>query len=109
MYCEKFNWQVISVGIPSDKEFEMPILKLLSDNKVHNLKEIREYCTDSISLSEDDKNQCYQHSGQNILSNRISWAVKHLSLKGAVERLETATYTITPIGEKLAYNNKQYQ
>lgn len=76
-------------------------LKLMSDNKVRKRQEIYQ---DVIQLGEfsDEILTLRFDSGQPKVENAIAWSISSLTKAGILNRINKATYQITPIGLKMA-------
>ena len=76
-------------------------LKLMSDNKVRKRQEIYQ---DVIKLGEfsDEILTLRFDSGQPKVENAIAWSISSLTKAGILNRINKATYQITPIGLKMA-------
>lgn len=76
-------------------------LKLMGDNKVRKRQEIYQ---DVIKLGEfsDEILTLRFDSGQPKVENAIAWSISSLTKAGILNRINKATYQITPIGLKMA-------
>ena len=86
------------MAVPKYNEFFPAFLNCLSDGAAHTLREIREYCADSFSLSREDRSATLE-SGRNVLKDRVGWARTHLKKAGLIESPERATFVITESGK----------
>ncbi|MBR0080730.1 MAG: restriction endonuclease [Synergistaceae bacterium] len=89
------------MAVPKIYEFYSPILTLLSDEKPHTIKEIREYCADKLQVTEDDRNLSYRKRGANVLSERVNWAKIELKVAGLLESPKRAEFIITQSGKDI--------
>lgn len=91
--------------MPKFDDFFISILTFLSDGQEHNMKEICDYCADSFELSEEDRKAAIP-SGQNRLTNRVSWARYYLTKANLITKLRRVFYKITPLGTQALNDGK---
>lgn len=87
------------MSMPTWDQFTMPILKLLNDEQVRSLRQVRESLADQL-LTPDQRAEVLP-SGQSTADNRIGWAASYLTRVGALERPSRGQYRITPMGRDL--------
>lgn len=87
------------MAVPKYNEFFPAFLDCLADGEVHTLKEIRAYCAEAYSLSDEDR-QMMLPSGQNMLRDRVGWARTYLKKAGLIDSPSRANFGITDEGKK---------
>lgn len=76
-------------------------LKLMGDNKVRKRQEIYQGVIQLGEFSEEILTLRFNH-GQPKVENAIAWSISSLTKAGILNRINKATYQITPIGLKMA-------
>lgn len=89
------------MGLPKYYELYRPFLKALSDEKVHTLKEIKDYITKLLNLNEELLLERLPSGKQTIYDNRISWARTYLKKAGLISSPQRAHLQITVEGQAL--------
>lgn len=89
------------MGLPKYYELYRPFLKALSDEKVHTLKEIKDYITKLLNLNEELLLERLPSGKQTIYDNRISWARTYLKKAGLISSPKRAHLQITVEGQAL--------
>lgn len=87
------------MAVPKYNEFFPAFLDCLADGEIHTLKEIRAYCAEAFSLSDEDR-QMTLPSGQNMLHDRVGWARTYLKKAGLIDSPSRANFCITDEGKK---------
>lgn len=85
--------------VPKYYEFMPSIIRCLADGEMHTLKQLVEYCSDEMKLSDADKAETLS-SGENTLHNRVSWAKTYLKKAGLIQSPKRACFTLTDEGRK---------
>ena len=83
--------------VPKYYEFMPSIIRCLADGEMHTLKQLVEYCSDEMKLSDTDKAETLS-SGENTLHNRVSWAKTYLKKAGLIQSPKRACFTLTDEG-----------
>ena len=89
------------MGLPKYYELYRPFLKALSDEKVHTLKEIKDYITKLLNLNEELFLERLPSGKQTIYDNRIGWARTYLKKAGLISSPQRAHLQITVEGQAL--------
>ncbi len=89
------------MGLPKYYELYKPFLKALSDEKVHTLKEIKDYITKLLNLNEELLMERLPSGKQTIYDNRIGWARTYLKKAGLISSPQRAHLQITVEGQAL--------
>lgn len=85
------------MAVPKYNEIMPYFIKCLGDEKVHNIKEIREFCAKAFNLSDEDRQQTLP-CGNNMFADRVSWAKTYLQKAGLIESPSRANYQLTDSG-----------
>lgn len=85
------------MALPKYNEIMPYFIKCLGDEKVHNIKEIREFCVKAFNLSDEDRQQVLP-CGKNMFTDRVGWAKTYLQKAGLIESPSRANYQLTAIG-----------
>jgi len=75
-----------------------PVLKLLSDEKVRNSKEIRDQMTKLFKLTSEDLSETLPSGGSRFV-NRVAWAEVYLKRAGLLESPNRGEYAISTVGK----------
>lgn len=86
--------------VPKYNEFMPSIIRCLGDGEQHSLRELTEYCAEEFRLSDSDRAETIESSGQNKLHNRVGWANTYLKKAGLVESPKRAHVRLTDEGRK---------
>ena len=93
------------MAIPSYEKFLLPVLKLLSDDKVRTKQEIVRTMGKQFQLSEDELAETLPSQTQLTYVNRIGWAITYLKKAELIVSPSRANFKITDEGKKLVENN----
>ena len=94
------------MSIPDFQTLMLPVLKHVSDNKEHTLKELVEFSEIAFKLTEDETKETVA-SGQRVIYNRTAWAVSYMSSALLVEIIKRGCYKITNRGIELLKSNPE--
>lgn len=86
--------------IPAFEKFFYPILKHIEDGKQYSLKDLRNFCADHFSLTEDDLAEKIK-SGQSRLYDRVQWTMAYFYQAEIVDRIKRGIYQINSNGKAL--------
>ena len=70
-----------SGDIPDYQQFMLPLLEVLSDGKVHRLRDLVPILASKFELPEDCRNVLL-NSGQPVIDNRVGWTRSYLKKAG---------------------------
>ena len=90
--------------IPTFQELMLPILKILNNNQINQMKEIVDELAMQFNLSEDELEELIP-SGNKRFSNRVGWAVTHLKKASLLESIGKSKYSITGKGKNVLAEN----
>ncbi|MFC4076169.1 restriction endonuclease [Salinithrix halophila] len=89
------------MAVPDYQSFMLPFLKILGDNQVHTLSEIKECLAKEFSLTEEDRKEFLPSGRQRTFDNRIGWARTYLKKALLLESPERARFKITSRGQEI--------
>jgi restriction system protein len=89
------------VAVPDFQSCMRPILALLSDGKAWSQAQLRNAVAEVLQVSEEDQLELLPSGKQTTFSNRVGWALTHLSKARLVERPAPAQYRITDRGRSV--------
>ena len=95
--------------MPLPKYYEMhkPFLEYLSDGKEHKLKELKQYVSKQLRLTESQLAEMLPSGRQTVFDNRIGWARTYLKKAGLIESPSRAAFVITEEGAKVLEDNPE--
>jgi len=88
------------MAIPGFQEFMLPVLTSLKDEKEHHKREIKEFVSQLLKISEDEKSEKSQNGKHFVYSNRVGWALTYLKHAGLLDSKKIGFYFITDEGMK---------
>jgi restriction system protein len=86
------------MSIPTINQILIPLLRIVSDEEIHILKECVIKVSDHFKLSNAEKNALQPSGVQTKLEKRVSWAKMYLHKMGFVETIEKGKFRITKEG-----------
>ena len=87
--------------IPDFQSLMLPVLKALSGGVEMPISKVRIYVADTEGLTTEDVRELLPSGRQQVFTNRIAWAVTHMSHAGLVEKVRRSVYKLTKEGERL--------
>jgi restriction system protein len=87
-------------GLPTWEDFNVPVLRVLSDRATRTLRELRQAVADDVRLTSEQRAETLL-SGQLRADNRIGWAASYLNRVDALSRPARGHYQITDFGLEL--------
>lgn len=90
--------------IPKLWQITLPILKYISDGKVHDQRKFLDLLSNEFNLTNEERNRLKPSGGETILKNRLGWAVFYLKKAGLLDK-KKAFVTITDDGKKILEQN----
>lgn len=73
--------------IPDYQNLMLPLLKLVIDEKIHNIQDAITILANQLNLTEDDLNEWLPSKSQKKFYNRVCWAKAHLKMAGVIENV----------------------
>ena len=93
------------MAVPTFQTWFVPLLKRVSDGKVHTLSELYAHLADDLQLSEADRAETLANGKTRLFRNRIAWARTYLQKAGLVNAPGRAQCQITERGLKALAQN----
>ena len=87
--------------IPDFQSLMLPVLKALSGGSETPISEVRNRVAAAEGLTPEDVRELLPSGKQPVFTNRIAWAVAHMSHAGLVEKVRRGVYRLTAEGERL--------
>ncbi len=89
------------MGLPKYYELYSPFLSAINDDKIHTLKEIKNYIKNELNIKDNEISERLPSGNQTIYDNRIGWTRTYLKKAGLIISPERARFQITSEGKKL--------
>ena len=89
------------MAIPGFQSLMLPLLKLASDGKTHQVSEAVDELARQFSLTHDEMNELLPSGKQPRLRNRVNWAATYLKKGGLLESPRRARIRITDRGRSV--------
>ena len=86
------------MAVPKFFEFFSVVLKILSDEDVHAIREIREKTIAEMQLTKEDISEMVPSGTQSRVDNRITWALAYLKKAELIVAVARGKYRITTMG-----------
>ena len=87
--------------VPDFQSLMLPVLKALSGGAETPISEVRARVTTTEGLTPEEVRELLPSGKQPVFTNRIAWAVAHMSHAGLVEKVRRGVYRLTSEGEHL--------
>ena len=88
------------MSLPKFVDFFRPFLEAISDGELHSPKEVRDYISNKMSISDDDLSMMLPSGRITVFYSRVGWARTYLDKAGLVETPSRGKYRITDEGRK---------
>lgn len=92
------------MGIPDYQTVMLPLLRLTSDGKEHQIREAVERLANQFNLSEGERKETLP-SGGTIFDNRVGWARTYLKKAGLLSYPKRTYFAITQRGQETLRKN----
>lgn len=89
------------MGLPKYYELYSPFLSAINYDKIHTLKEIKNYIKNELNIKDNEISERLPSGNQTIYDNRIGWTRTYLKKAGLIISPERARFQITSEGKKL--------
>jgi restriction system protein len=86
------------MAIPDYQTLMLPLLRLASDRKEHQLRAVTETLADEFALSSEERNELLPSGSQFVFANRVSWARTYLKQAGLIDSPRRGFFRITQRG-----------
>jgi restriction system protein len=94
------------VEIPDFQTMMRPVLDALSGGQPRSVQEIRADVAQVLAVSDAQQQELLPSGKQTTFSNRVAWALTHMSHAGLVTRPVRGSYAITDRGREVLMNNR---
>ena len=91
--------------IPDYQTLMLPVLKSVSDEKEHKIKEITSILSNEFSLTDEELNVLIPSGTQSVFYNRVGWARTYLKKAGLIESESKGSLKITERGKNVLKEN----
>ena len=89
------------MAVPDFQSLMLPVLKALADGGEVSVSEVRARLIITEKLTDKDAYEKFPSGHQPVLTNRVSWALKHMAEAGLHERVSRGVYRLTIDGGRL--------
>ena len=86
------------MAIPDYQTLMLPLLRLASDRKEHQLRAAIETLADEFSLTNEERSELLPSGSQIVFANRVGWARTYLKQAGLIDAPRRGTFRITQRG-----------
>lgn len=93
------------MAIPTFEEIMLPLLKLLSNQNIYSISEIRESLEIYFKLTNEEKNRILPSGTQTYFSNRVHWAKTYLLKASLIESPQRGSIKISQLGLDILKEN----
>lgn len=93
------------MAIPKYNEMYSPILSLLSDDKPHEIKEIKDYVAVQMGVSDEERKERLPSGKSTVFNNRVGWARTYLNKAGLLSNSGRGVWAITAEGQRVHAEN----
>lgn len=93
------------MAVPDYQSIMLPLLKYVSNQKVHTLREVVDGLASHFKLTEQDRREMLPSGMQAAFDNRVGWARTYLKKAGLLDSPKRATIQITPRGIQVLQEN----
>ena len=94
--------------IPDYQSLMLPLLKYVSDGKVHHIQDAISVLAKQLNLNEEDLNEWLPSKSQKKFYNRVYWAKAHLKMAGVLENKDKGQFKITNRGIEILKDNPEF-
>lgn len=91
--------------IPDYQSIMLPLLRQVSDQQEHTMRDIVESLAKTFKLSDSEKNQLLASGQQPVFDNRVAWAKTYLKKAGLLDSPKRAVIAITERGLDVLQKN----
>lgn len=86
------------MAIPDYESCMLPLLRLVSDNEIHTMRELTGQIAEHFALTEDERQKILPSGQQSYINNRVGWAKSYLKKAGLLENPSRGKVRITGEG-----------
>jgi restriction system protein len=92
---------VIPVPIPDFQTLMRPVLIAIQGDEPKSPAQIRDIVAPALGVSDEDRKVMLPSGGQELYTNRVAWAITHMSQAGLLTRPERGRYLLSERGKKV--------
>jgi restriction system protein len=97
----------MSVSIPDFQTLMRPVLIAIDGGEPKSQAQIRDIVAPALGVSDEDRQVMLPSGNQAIFSNRVAWAITHMSQAGLLKRPERGRYLLSERGQKVLQDNPE--
>jgi restriction system protein len=90
-----------SVGIPDFQTLMRPVLVAIQGDEPKSTGQIRDTVATALNVSDEDRQVLLPSGKQALYTNRVAWAITHMSQAGLLNRPERGRYALSERGMKV--------
>tara|TARA_R110000868_G_scaffold369315_1_gene632633 strand:- start:45626 stop:46504 length:879 start_codon:yes stop_codon:yes gene_type:complete len=79
----------------------LPLLKHISDGKIHTVRILKDTLADYLELSDEERQKLLPSGQQTVFHNRVAWAKTYMERAGLLETITRGQFTITDRGREV--------
>lgn len=91
----------MSVSIPDFQTLMRPVLVAIDGGEPKSQAQIRDIVATALNMSDEDRQEMLPSGKQARYTNRVAWAITHLTQAGLLNRPERGRYLLSERGKKL--------
>ena len=95
------------MAIPKYDDMYREVLQLLSDNKTHKLKDMRNALAEMFHVTEQERKEQLPSGKQPLFNDRVNWTCTYLKRAALIETVSRGVYRITAQGKNVWDSNPQ--
>src|SRR6202012_2146390 len=84
-----------------------PVLVAIGGGEPKSQAQIRDIVASALGVSDEDRQVMLPSGNQAIFSNRVAWAITHMSQAGLIGRPERGRYVLSERGKKVLQDNPE--
>lgn len=93
------------MAIPDYQTIMLPLLKFISDQKEHHVREMIDYLAGEFQLSDEERRRLLPSGNDVIFDNKVKWARLYIGKAGLLESPKRGYWKITERGLKVLSQN----
>jgi restriction system protein len=91
--------------IPDYQTIMLPLLKLISDNKEHKMRDVTDELAKQLGVTEEEKKELLPSGAAPVFYNRTAWAKTYLKKAGLIDSPKQGIVVITQRGHEVLKRN----
>jgi restriction system protein len=93
--------------IPDFQTMMRPVLVAIEGDEPQSTAQIRDMIATMLNISDEDRLVMLPSGKQALFTNRVAWAITHMSQAGLLTRPERGRYLLSKRGEKVLRENPE--